>query len=262
MCRLSWFLDPGGWSKAAAVGLYFIFPGICTLSLNNLQMEFLDHAKQSSKDWFRIEVQAQEQHHLKINCPKCRFYVFLVLFCYGLVSIQVLSDTLIVPEEQWEVNPNSHAVNDIIIILPVDKATWRLCTFSPTVVTFCFLSLCLTELAVSPGAYFTLQKWFPHTASTRAHLCSSICRHVLHGLPGSPTSSLHGGLVSPSSCCLALDSSSSFPCPALRTIAKLTCLYQGHLGDSYGVIIAFANLQLVFPMAIQPPKWTTNKSCL
>ncbi|KAL6032036.1 hypothetical protein STEG23_026611, partial [Scotinomys teguina] len=35
MCRLSWFLDPGGWSKAAAAGLYFIFPGICTLSLVN-----------------------------------------------------------------------------------------------------------------------------------------------------------------------------------------------------------------------------------
>ncbi|KAL6029853.1 hypothetical protein STEG23_037661, partial [Scotinomys teguina] len=34
MCRLSWFLDPGGWSKAAVVGLYFIFPGICTLSLD------------------------------------------------------------------------------------------------------------------------------------------------------------------------------------------------------------------------------------
>ncbi|KAL6046660.1 hypothetical protein STEG23_017566, partial [Scotinomys teguina] len=29
-----WFLNPGGWSKTAAVGLYFIFPGICTLSLN------------------------------------------------------------------------------------------------------------------------------------------------------------------------------------------------------------------------------------
>ncbi|KAL6043541.1 hypothetical protein STEG23_003209 [Scotinomys teguina] len=29
----SWFLDPGGWSKTAAVGLYFIFPGICTLSI-------------------------------------------------------------------------------------------------------------------------------------------------------------------------------------------------------------------------------------
>ncbi|KAL6083328.1 hypothetical protein STEG23_024176 [Scotinomys teguina] len=29
----SWFLDPGGWSKTTAVGLYFIFPGICTLSL-------------------------------------------------------------------------------------------------------------------------------------------------------------------------------------------------------------------------------------
>ncbi|KAL6092916.1 hypothetical protein STEG23_028272 [Scotinomys teguina] len=30
-----WFLDPGGWSKTAVVGLYFIFPGICTLSLNH-----------------------------------------------------------------------------------------------------------------------------------------------------------------------------------------------------------------------------------
>ncbi|KAL6090650.1 hypothetical protein STEG23_023434, partial [Scotinomys teguina] len=28
-----WFLDPGGWSKTAAVSLYFVFPGICTLSL-------------------------------------------------------------------------------------------------------------------------------------------------------------------------------------------------------------------------------------
>ncbi|KAL6030943.1 hypothetical protein STEG23_001373 [Scotinomys teguina] len=27
-----WFLDSGGWSKTAAVSLYFIFPGICTLS--------------------------------------------------------------------------------------------------------------------------------------------------------------------------------------------------------------------------------------
>ncbi|KAL6037140.1 hypothetical protein STEG23_007445, partial [Scotinomys teguina] len=33
MCRLSWFLDPGGWSKTAVVGLYFIFPGIYTMSL-------------------------------------------------------------------------------------------------------------------------------------------------------------------------------------------------------------------------------------
>ncbi|KAL6065999.1 hypothetical protein STEG23_002467, partial [Scotinomys teguina] len=28
-----WFLDPGGWSKTATVSLYFIFPGIYTLSL-------------------------------------------------------------------------------------------------------------------------------------------------------------------------------------------------------------------------------------
>ncbi|KAL6075383.1 hypothetical protein STEG23_005333 [Scotinomys teguina] len=33
MCRFSWFLDPGGWGKTTAVRLYFIFPGICTLSL-------------------------------------------------------------------------------------------------------------------------------------------------------------------------------------------------------------------------------------
>ncbi|KAL6041930.1 hypothetical protein STEG23_010431 [Scotinomys teguina] len=39
--RLSWFLDPGGWGKAAAVGLYFIFPGICTLSLNVTEMCWL-----------------------------------------------------------------------------------------------------------------------------------------------------------------------------------------------------------------------------
>ncbi|KAL6090031.1 hypothetical protein STEG23_004360 [Scotinomys teguina] len=29
-----WFLDPRGWSKTAAVSLYFIFPGICTLSFS------------------------------------------------------------------------------------------------------------------------------------------------------------------------------------------------------------------------------------
>ncbi|KAL6048306.1 hypothetical protein STEG23_013547 [Scotinomys teguina] len=33
MCRTAWFLNPGGWSKTAVVRLYFIFPGICTLSL-------------------------------------------------------------------------------------------------------------------------------------------------------------------------------------------------------------------------------------
>ncbi|KAL6040977.1 hypothetical protein STEG23_035953, partial [Scotinomys teguina] len=32
-----WFLDPGGWSKTAAVSLYFIFPGICTLSLYTIK---------------------------------------------------------------------------------------------------------------------------------------------------------------------------------------------------------------------------------
>ncbi|KAL6090036.1 hypothetical protein STEG23_004365, partial [Scotinomys teguina] len=39
------------------------------------------------------------------------------------------------------------------------------------------------------------------------------------GLPVTSTSCLHGGLAS-FLCCLALDSSSSFPCPAFRAIAK------------------------------------------
>ncbi|KAL6047854.1 hypothetical protein STEG23_038252, partial [Scotinomys teguina] len=50
MCWLSWFLDPGGWSKAAAVGLYFIFPGICTLSLCTLIVHLKHVTTNSSKE--------------------------------------------------------------------------------------------------------------------------------------------------------------------------------------------------------------------
>ncbi|KAL6030668.1 hypothetical protein STEG23_034858, partial [Scotinomys teguina] len=28
-----WFLDPRDWNKTATIRLFFIFPGICTLSL-------------------------------------------------------------------------------------------------------------------------------------------------------------------------------------------------------------------------------------
>ncbi|KAL6048493.1 hypothetical protein STEG23_023260 [Scotinomys teguina] len=47
-----WFLDPGGWSKSAAVGLYFIFPGLCTLSLigQRAPMVMLSLADPSKKD--------------------------------------------------------------------------------------------------------------------------------------------------------------------------------------------------------------------
>ncbi|KAL6046742.1 hypothetical protein STEG23_017929, partial [Scotinomys teguina] len=38
----TWFLDPGGWSKSTVVGLFFIFPGICTLSLQLSQYLTLD----------------------------------------------------------------------------------------------------------------------------------------------------------------------------------------------------------------------------
>ncbi|KAL6069268.1 hypothetical protein STEG23_019727 [Scotinomys teguina] len=47
MCRLSWFLDPGGWNKTAAVSLYFIFPGICTLSLMQMQLSEEAYRKDS-----------------------------------------------------------------------------------------------------------------------------------------------------------------------------------------------------------------------
>ncbi|KAL6084686.1 hypothetical protein STEG23_024399 [Scotinomys teguina] len=53
-----------------------------------------------------------------------------------------------------------------------------------------------------------------------AHLCSSICRHVLRGLPGNPTSSLHGGLASSLPLAWLWATSSSSPCPAFLAIAK------------------------------------------
>ncbi|KAL6089451.1 hypothetical protein STEG23_002094 [Scotinomys teguina] len=65
-----------------------------------------------------------------------------------------------------------------------------------------------------------------------AHLCSSVCRHVFCGLQVTSTSCLHRSGVF-SSCCLALDSSSSFPCPAFRAIAKSVAWYllsySGHI---------------------------------
>ncbi|KAL6039840.1 hypothetical protein STEG23_031890 [Scotinomys teguina] len=64
MCRLSWFLDPGGWSKANAVGLYFIFPGICTLSL-------IAHCQQSMQGHF--VAQWLTFARVKVNSI-CRFF--------------------------------------------------------------------------------------------------------------------------------------------------------------------------------------------
>ncbi|KAL6048257.1 hypothetical protein STEG23_002148 [Scotinomys teguina] len=44
-----WFLDAGGWSKTAAVSLYFIFPEICTLSLGNQRRSFENMTSQPSQ---------------------------------------------------------------------------------------------------------------------------------------------------------------------------------------------------------------------
>ncbi|KAL6089084.1 hypothetical protein STEG23_021019 [Scotinomys teguina] len=58
MCLLSWFLDPGGWSKTAAVGLYLISPGICTLSLRFILTSCcpeLHHRPGPAKKWLKKE---------------------------------------------------------------------------------------------------------------------------------------------------------------------------------------------------------------
>ncbi|KAL6031722.1 hypothetical protein STEG23_005671 [Scotinomys teguina] len=57
MCQLSWFLDPGGWGKAAVVGRYFIFPGICTLSLISLVIETMAE----TKEWTFFHLSCEEQ---------------------------------------------------------------------------------------------------------------------------------------------------------------------------------------------------------
>ncbi|KAL6092524.1 hypothetical protein STEG23_027390, partial [Scotinomys teguina] len=56
-----WFLDPGGWSKTA-VSLYFIFPGICTLSLtyfHELMYSFL-HKSQFGMESTKFSITISE----------------------------------------------------------------------------------------------------------------------------------------------------------------------------------------------------------
>ncbi|KAL6089140.1 hypothetical protein STEG23_010242 [Scotinomys teguina] len=58
-CSLkNWFLDPGGWSKTAAVGLYFIFPGICTLSLL-ASVDSKPYTKGEGEHWVELGGQIQ-----------------------------------------------------------------------------------------------------------------------------------------------------------------------------------------------------------
>ncbi|KAL6076473.1 hypothetical protein STEG23_020591, partial [Scotinomys teguina] len=45
-----WFLDPGGWSKTAVVRLFFIFPGICTLSLG-IELVCYNSSTYLGTDW-------------------------------------------------------------------------------------------------------------------------------------------------------------------------------------------------------------------
>ncbi|KAL6080770.1 hypothetical protein STEG23_016043 [Scotinomys teguina] len=74
MCLLSGFLDPGGWGKAAAVGLYFIFPGICTLSLLFItpftaeHLHTVDNIPQHHSQQYTFTLWTNiPQHHSQLN---------------------------------------------------------------------------------------------------------------------------------------------------------------------------------------------------
>ncbi|KAL6088134.1 hypothetical protein STEG23_014572, partial [Scotinomys teguina] len=57
----SWFLDPGGWSKTAAVSLYFIFPGICTLFLmENITIHSIRPLYDANLDSLKIEAENEK----------------------------------------------------------------------------------------------------------------------------------------------------------------------------------------------------------
>ncbi|KAL6046706.1 hypothetical protein STEG23_004406 [Scotinomys teguina] len=87
MCRPWWFLDAGSWSKTAAVRLYFIFHGNCTLSLvlpeEHIQIyninsdKFLDDSK-STHGFFR----------------KLRFCVQQVMVSPGSVPPVMLTESI------------------------------------------------------------------------------------------------------------------------------------------------------------------------
>ncbi|KAL6068065.1 hypothetical protein STEG23_032725, partial [Scotinomys teguina] len=66
MCRLSWFLDPGDWSKTAEVRLFFIFPGICTLSLGAVITPTMDHPM-SMQPTNIVGPLTQQMNHLSLG---------------------------------------------------------------------------------------------------------------------------------------------------------------------------------------------------
>ncbi|KAL6065673.1 hypothetical protein STEG23_028034, partial [Scotinomys teguina] len=102
------FLDPGGWGKAAAVGLYFIFPGICTLSL---QEAF-------PKDTRSLNLVAGFYTEIVIVSPKLDPYfvafqdfAFLSLHCWSQCSIAVKRH-----HDQGNSYERRHLIEDLLIV--------------------------------------------------------------------------------------------------------------------------------------------------
>ncbi|KAL6088252.1 hypothetical protein STEG23_033372 [Scotinomys teguina] len=115
------------------------------------------------------------------------------------------------------------------------------------------------------GRYFQAKLEEPPTTpvrSSRAHLWSSICRHMFCGFPVTSTSCLHGGLASSPSCCLALDPSSSCPCPTFRAIAKSTELIPEAIPLGLHILISSGLRKLsqkgVFSDRKELYSWTEN----
>ncbi|KAL6081353.1 hypothetical protein STEG23_011958 [Scotinomys teguina] len=88
MCWLSGFLDPGGWSKTAAVGLYFIFPEICTLSLALFTPNL--HFSLANGLWFSLFVllTAWEKQH-KVHTINSEGRCWLHRVCTSLALVDV-----------------------------------------------------------------------------------------------------------------------------------------------------------------------------
>ncbi|KAL6082088.1 hypothetical protein STEG23_003142 [Scotinomys teguina] len=74
-----WFLDPGGWSKTAAVSLYFIFPGICTLSLNFLTLEIEEPVDLKTSVLWNLNGQSEPWPSVK-NCVEILMEIALTLY--------------------------------------------------------------------------------------------------------------------------------------------------------------------------------------
>ncbi|KAL6040598.1 hypothetical protein STEG23_001938 [Scotinomys teguina] len=172
MCRLSWFLDPGGWSKTAVVRLYFIFPGICTLSLNTATE---NQYGPSAGNLHGIFVSCVE-FHLVRDLTQLGAAMLLQGMKVSLLLVQrtvtrtiVLQETIgkDLPKDssgQRMIRENASAIKmQKLSVNVAGKQLLSICSlYPPTVPTHPYTSL---ELELSGVAYFHIDKFVPAVTS-------------------------------------------------------------------------------------------------